>query len=195
MPQKLEKMNTRRTESPLICGKFFSGKTFIELLKSPFRTAVVFSTHSFQNQKTVIWNREHSGTSRDFWPKSPQWGSSNSNCHRLTALLQHYSITEPLGGPREYSLAICSLFYFDLTHSCASQGIWICNFGITAEWCTSHRLWVVPTLFHLSFILREQAINQGQNHVSESHTGATLHSHKMLLNLWIDCRNTGWWSL
>lgn len=112
-----------------------------------------FSTHSFWNQKRVIWNREHSAISWDFWPKSPQWGSSNSNCHHLTALLQHCSITEPLGGLREYSLAICCLFYFDLTHSCASQGLWVCNFSTTAEWCTSYRLWVVPTLLHLSFIL------------------------------------------
>lgn len=148
-------MNMRSTESPLICGNVFSGKTFIELWKSPFQTSGGFSMHSFWNQKTVIWNGEHSGISGDFWPKSPPWGSSNSNCHHLTELLQHCSITEPLGGLRQHSLAIYLLFYFDLTHSCASQGLWICNFSITAEWCTSHRLLVVPSLLHLLFILTE----------------------------------------
>lgn len=109
--------------------------------------------HSFWNQKAVIWNREHCGISGDFWLKSPQWGSSKSNCHPLRASLQHCSITEPLGGSQRaftYNL-LPILFWFD--HSCASQRLWICNFSISAEWCTSHWLWV-----HLSFILTESRL-------------------------------------
>lgn len=37
----------------------------------------------------------------------------------------------------------------------------------------------------------EQVIKQGQNYMAEAHTGTTLHSHKILFNLWIDCMNTG----
>lgn len=101
---------------------FFLAGHLLSYRSLPSKLLGGVSMHSFWNQKAVIWNREHCGISGDFWLKSPQWGSSKSNCHPLRASLQHCSITEPLGGPREHSLTICCLFYFDLTTAVQVSG-------------------------------------------------------------------------
>lgn len=77
-------MNARR-ESPFIGGSVFflaghalsGGHLTSELLRG-------FGIRGFWNHKTVIWNKEQS---RNFWPSSTQWGSSNNNRDHLTALL------------------------------------------------------------------------------------------------------------
>lgn len=106
-------MNTRRRESPFICGNifFFFGRAYIGLWKSPFWTVGII-IQAFQNHERIIQNREQSGISRDFWCKSPQWGSFNSNCHNSTVVLQHYFIRGTLGDLRQYPLEICCLFHF-----------------------------------------------------------------------------------
>lgn len=195
MPPK--STNTRR-ESPFIYGSIFSGRTYIEPWKSPFWTAGGFSVQGFRNHNTVIGNRERSGISRDFWLKSPQWGSSN-----VTATTwRHYSSITPSAGlwvaRDSIHLQFLAFLSWFASQLCKTGTL---NLQFHCREMHDLTLHVTQALgcFHFPSSglhpPREQVIKQGQNYLAEPHTGTTLHSQKILLNLWRDCMNTGWWSL
>lgn len=189
MPPTSERISLNMRKLPFACSHMSSDGPHFKLRTCPFWTAGGLAMQTIKNHKIVIKIGSNLALLEIFDPIS----HSRAALIVHTTARQHNSIRGTLGGLKQYPLEISCLFYFDLTHSCASWGFWIYNFSNTAEYttcaCTSHRLFGCTRLASSGLHLYRGPKFCGWMPCRN------LHHHRTVFNFWVDFKNTRWWSL